>query len=313
MPVRENEPRVFSPSEIMERGLELEGFTRYRQQKVNRDKNIQRFQNGYGSEPLVISLIWEDLLKTKNLQARIEGLAKKRLDCYLIAHHFLYKYPTFTTMSGQYNLDEGTVAEWCWYFVDRIQALAAEKIVWPEEWGKDDCPITFLYSVDGKHCRIQEPKHDRWSKNPKAASHKDKHAAYNWELALSLWEPKLVWMKGPKLAGTHDITVFRGGDGSDGPSLKEKTPKGKKGIADLGYRGEKELLSVPNSHDPEELRKFKSRARARQESFNGRITFFNVIGHVFRHKEVEKHEKCFKAVCVIVQYQMENGHPIFDN
>jgi hypothetical protein len=61
-------------------------------------------------------------------------------------------------------------------------------------------------------------------------------------------------MNGPFVGSKHDVTIFR----NDG--LKDRTPIGKRGIADNGYRGEKGILSTPNSHDPVQLRKFKVRS-----------------------------------------------------
>jgi hypothetical protein len=46
-------------------------------------------------------------------------------------------------------------------------------------------------------------------------------------------------MNGPYMASKHDVTTFR----EDG--LKARTPAGKRGIADNGYLGEKNILSVP--------------------------------------------------------------------
>jgi hypothetical protein len=125
-----------------------------------------------------------------------------------------------------------------------------------------------------------------------------------YEIGVHVYENKIVWLEGPKPAATHDITMYR-------EKLKGKVPDGKRGIADNGYRGEPNTLSTPNAHDPIELRKFKSRARARHESLNARIKNFKCLAERFRHG-IQKHRICFEAVCVIVQYQMENGSPLFD-
>lgn len=154
------------------------------------------------------------------------------------------------------------------------------------------------------HCRVNEPIHPVLGKNPKFYSHKFKQAGLLYELACSIYENKLVWMRGPFNASRHDITQFRS-------ELLAKIPVGKKGVGDNGYRGEPNALSTPNSQDPPELRKFKSRARARQESFNARIKVFQCLDQRFRHG-IKKHKICFEAVCVIVQYQLENGSPLFD-
>ena len=58
-------------------------------------------------------------------------------------------------------------------------------------------------------------------------------------------------MVAPFVASKHDVTIFREN------GLKDKTPNSKKGIADKGYQGEKDILCTPNSQDTPELRKFK--------------------------------------------------------
>jgi len=297
-------PTIYTPDEIMATGLELAGFDRHRR-KVARATNLDRFRSAYGSDPVVVACVWEDLLTTSNAEARIDRKAAKHVDRFLLAMHFLKIYPTERREAGIFGIDEDTCRLWRWYFVEKIQALKKEKIVWPEEWtaNRDNIP-TFLYSVDGTHCRINEPKHPTESKNPKFYSHKHHEAAVNYEVALSLWEPRVVHLNGPGKASVHDVTVFR-------KKLKEKTPAGKRGIGDKGYRGERGVISTPCSHDTAEVRRFKSRARARQETFNARIKFFGCLAQRFRHG-INRHQQCFEAVCVIVQYQMENGCPVFD-
>jgi hypothetical protein len=54
----------------------------------------------------------------------------------------------------------------------------------------------------------------------------------------------------------------------------------------------------------------KNRAKARQETFNKRIKIFKILDERFRHS-VKKHKAVFEAVCALVQYEMENGHPLF--
>ena len=209
------------------------------------------------------------------------------------------------------------------------------KIVWPERWTRiGEADEIFLYSVDGVHCRTNEAIHPTLAKNTKLFSHKFNQAGVGYELAVSLRENALVWMNGPFVASKHDVTIFREN------GLKAKTPISKKGIAVRGYQGEKDILCTPNSQDTPELRKLKvstvvlllfpsfavpathiigtiihpphqTRARARHETFNARIKNFACLDARFRHG-ISKHKICFEAVCVIVQYQLENGAPLFD-
>lgn len=111
-------------------------------------------------------------------------------------------------------------------------------------------------------------------------------------------------MNGPFRAAANDFQIFKT------KGLSDKIPANKRVIADKGYRGDPRI-SVPSSHDAKELRAFKSRARARHESFNGRIKSFKVMAETF-NKGIDKHRACFEAVCVIVQYQLELGSPLFD-
>lgn len=155
------------------------------------------------------------------------------------------------------------------------------------------------FTVDGTHCRFRDPM------DPKFYSHKYGKAAVNYELAISIYDNALIWISGPHPAGKPDIVVFREG------GLREKIPLGMKCIADKGYRGEKQLISTPNALDVAEVKELKRRARARHESFNGRLKNFRCLDERFRH-DIEKHKAAFEAVAVICQYQLENGSPLFD-
>jgi len=169
---------------------------------------------------------------------------------------------------------------------------------------QDDGEI-FILSVDGVHCSTYEPKHPTYSKNPEFYSHKFKKAALGYEIGLSIYASKVLWMNGPFLASKHDITIFCQA------GLKNAIPHGKQIIADNGYAGEAAIVSTPNSHDPLPLREFKRRVRSRHETFNARLKNFKCLAECFRHG-TDKHKIVFEAVGVICQYQMENGSPLFD-
>lgn len=147
--------------------------------------------------------------------------------------------------------------------------------------------------------------HPTKSKDKSYYSHKFKQAGLSYELGIAAYENNLVWVNGPFKASRHDITIFRR------CGLKDKIPEGHRVIADNGYQGEKLVVSTPNAHDPHALRKFKSRARARHESFNGKLKKFRCLDERFRHG-INKHKIVFEAICVICQYQLENGSPLFD-
>jgi hypothetical protein len=100
-------------------------------------------------------------------------------------------------------------------------------------------------------------------------SHKHKHAASKFEIALALFKPQIAFISGPHSGGVHDITVFWQG-------LKHRIFDGKLVIADGGYqssRHDEKILSVPNNFDQKDLQNFKSCAHLRHETLNGRMFF----------------------------------------
>jgi hypothetical protein len=137
-----------------------------------------------------------------------------------------------------------------------------------------------------------------------AFSFKFKQSGVSYEIALAIWENRVVHVNGPFLAGTTDIQIFR-------RALKAMVPRGKKVVADQGYKGERGLISLANSLDSAEVRNFKSRCRARQESYNRRLKAWSVLDCNFRHT-MEQHKQCFMAINTISIVQLNNGSPLFD-
>jgi hypothetical protein len=151
--------------------------------------------------------------------------------------------------------------------------------------------------------RIWEPRSDPGSK---WWGYKFNGPAYTYELAIAVHSQRLVWIAGPYPAGAFNDRMIYNMPGG----LKSKIPDGKLGIADRGYTGE-DKLATHNPFDSKETIDFKKRARARHETLNGRIKNFKVLDKPFRHG-VDNHKVVFEAVCVIVQYELENGHPLFN-
>lgn len=174
-----------------------------------------------------------------------------------------------------------------------------EKIKWPRRFDDPDTE-RFIITVDGVDCKIWEPKRPTLPVDKSYYSHKFRKAGLRYELGISVHGSKLVWMSGPHKCGNHpDKSIFRH------KGLKDKIREGKRVIADGAYSGFREV-SIPNHADDKKLKNFKSRARLRHETFNARIKSFGCLQNTFRHG-MKKHKIAFEAVCVIVQYQMDNG------
>jgi DDE superfamily endonuclease len=163
----------------------------------------------------------------------------------------------------------------------------------------------FIVTVDGTHCPVYEPSHPDLVLDRSYFSHKFGSSGVNYEVALSIFESQVVWVSGPHPASIPDITVFRQENG-----LGSLIQPGKFAIADQGYLGD-ERIRTRNRRDTADVRLFKERAKSRQETFNARLKNFDCLGTRFKH-QLNFHRFVFTAVCVLCQYQLENGSPLFE-
>jgi DDE superfamily endonuclease len=158
-------------------------------------------------------------------------------------------------------------------------------------------------TIDGTHCQIYEPRKDAGTK---WFSYKFKGPGLAYELVVSVHTQKLIWIGGPYEAATNDIQMARKPGG-----ILEMIPEGLKRIGDKGYRGEPEKISTNNPHDSTNVKIYKGRARARHETYNKRIKDYQIIRQQFRNN-LSKHKIAFEAVCVLIQYTIDNGNPLFE-
>ena len=217
--------------------------------------------------------------------------------------YFLKKYPTAHEFSGRSGAGtEKTVLNKAWRYIRAFQALKERKIQWIFDNAKYD--KYFILSVDGVHCRIHKP---RTQPSSGWYSKKFNKAGLVYELGVSIYHNKIVWINGPFPAGQNDMKVFRKG-------LMEKIPAGRRAIGDEGYRGEPSKVSTKNTFNSDNLKQFEGRVRARHETVNSRLKAFGILNQVFRSKgtgRMEKHKSAFEACCVIVQYELDNGNSLF--
>jgi hypothetical protein len=299
---------ILTDDEVLAKGLDLVGYCEERQARVKKETNLVRFKDHYGSMQIVYAQLWEDLQTTNIPAVRVDGShtkLKKGFKYFMSALHFLTIYSTESQRGGRFNACERTCRDKCWEYIQKICALKDTKIQWPQNWVPTNPNLPyFLLSVDGTHCSYHEVKHPTLPYDPQMYSHKSNEPALAYEVALSLTESKVVSVRGPFKASVHDKSMFVA-------HLQDLIPDGSFGIADRGYRGVAKL-STPNQYDSPDVKEFKRRARARQESFFARMKRFGAVRDQFRHRDIQKHCWTFEAVCVILQYQFENGSPLFD-
>ena len=97
--------------------------------------------------------------------------------------------------------------------------------------------------------------------------------------------------------------------------MNHRFPIGKESIEDTGYECIPEKVTITWHGQSNELKQFLVRSKNRQESMHTRLKSFNCLCRRFRHRKstqnkMDLHTMCVEAVCVIVQYDTENGSPI---
>jgi hypothetical protein len=293
-------------ADMQEEGLFLAGFRGMKLREPSRI-NHRRWQAWYGASPKTCSHLFYDLQVRRHHNGLI-AITENLLKYFFMALFFLVSNENEHVRAGIWGVDEDTTRDRTWDIVRAIYALEAEKITYP--FDQIDDGTVFVFTVDGTHAPIEEPR-----KNPNSnwCSHKFNGPGLAYEIAIAIHEPKLVWVNGPFRAGESDKEIFRKANG-----LRSKLLPGQKAIGDRGYSNLPDV-STSNRLDDDFTREYKRRARARHESFNARIKRFAVTSTKFRGyhdhngKTVhDNHRACFVAACILVQYEMENGRPVFD-
>lgn len=118
---------ILTADDMLQKGLELGGFDRYRQKNVRRAQNLERFRALYGSNPVVYAEIFEDLQTTQIAEAWVDS-DMLCVDSFLMALHFLKCYPTENQLSGLFQICEKSTRKWAWFYAKKIQALKTQKV-----------------------------------------------------------------------------------------------------------------------------------------------------------------------------------------
>jgi hypothetical protein len=265
------------------------------------------FRKFYGVEPKTCLDVYKELNTSNGSFSKGRAILSE----LLMMVEWFREYDTDFKIAARYGLNEKTGSKYLWKYTRAVQSLKEKKIKWLDRWNNAGSEIVIV-SVDGVHCTISEP---RQCPSSKWYSHKSHGPALAYEIAVAIQENRVVHVHGPFPAGVPDLTIFRSPGG-----LKAKIPDGKLATADRGYRGEA-ALRLPNERDTEVSRTFKKRAQARHETFNARLKSFKILSTRFRHSQNgrkgegvtchDNHKAVLEAVCVLLQYDMENGHPLF--
>jgi hypothetical protein len=204
-------------NDMLERALDLLNISNNKP-GATREK---LFGKHFGSSPSTLTDQWFDLQTNQIPEAQLKEGEKsaKGLRRFLIAHYFIWTYPKNAEQTAsRFSITE----KYCrgkdlWDWIQRIGALTAIKIQWPD-YLDDPASEIFILSVDGTDFKMWEPKHATLSYDPGMYSHKFNKAAAKYEIAVCIRESRIAWFSGPHRGARHDMTIFRDG-------LKQKIAK----------------------------------------------------------------------------------------
>jgi hypothetical protein len=301
--------------DVLSRGLKHVKVDQWRQDQISHSHQLCLFRKHYGSSPLDLAEMWYHLQVGDTPGATLSQAddSTRGFKFFCMAHYFLWNNPKNSeNLSTRFDVCERYCrGEPLWRWIVKIAALRAKKIVWPDSLA-DPAGPRFIGTIDGVDCKIQEPSdHPTLNIDKSYWSKKVNHAGLKYEVVMDLHLAKCIRIteRGVK-APTADMTLFRQG----GTKARMLQMPGKTLIGDSAFRGvlpdEIGMLAPPNSLDPTEFANFKSRARCRHETFNGRMKFFKILSECFTANR-NRHGDAFCAVATIVQYQMDNGSPVF--
>ena len=186
--------------------------------------NEKKFRALYGSSPLDLAGIWNDLSNRLGKEEQDD----KGMKAYLKAVHFLWAYPKNAQVLGSMfgDCERMSRGESVWRWVRRVAELKDSKIKWMESF-KNPKEAIFIITVDGTDFCTWEPKHPTMPVSRKHCSHKYKHAALRYGIALSIFTGQCVWISDSYPGGVHNMAIFCEG-------LKHQIPSGKLVIANWG-------------------------------------------------------------------------------
>ena len=193
----------FTVAQILERGLRILKFPEEQLAgKTDKWKN-KMFYAAYGSPPNAIQQLWDDLIDTDIVEARLDDDDQNHagLRMLLIANHYLWTYPRSSKLLEMHFSpirESETYGNGLWRWIEKIASLMPSRIHWFDELDDPESQ-PFVVTVDGIDCKINEIRnqHPQCNFDPQLHSHKFKSAAWKCEMAVAIHSDNIVWVNGP--------------------------------------------------------------------------------------------------------------------
>lgn len=289
---------IFSPEAVLAAGLGFAGYSVSDRLRAGPAYNSFLFRRTFGVGEAAVAALFDDLENDPSVDVDYRIIFE--------SIYWMKDYGTREQLKPLYDKNVTYIGRDVAVGVQQILTQFPRKIYWGDFNPNNPFPVTH----DGVHfCRYES----RIDPGSKWYSHKKNGPGVGFGFALSTEQDRCVHVSGWHYPSMHDITIFRGGvKGNeanwDPNAVYALLSPGAKAIGDSGYTGEKKCMTARIGHCPE-LAEFIKRAKARQESFHSRLESFGALNQTFRH-DVEMQSAVVRAAVVLVQYDMENGHPL---
>ena len=282
-------------------------------QKSREGLLVRRFRAHYGVGPGAINNLFSDL-------QRYQPEKIHELRYVFMATSWLKLYDTEEVMAGRWQFGEEHCRNKVKDYVERIRQLKPLKI----SFDGLDRNCAFL-PVDTVHIRSQEFRCDPSSK---WYSHKFNGPGVAFEVVNDPIDGHFRWINGPKESSQHDLTILRGGT----KGKKKKWDKSSlyfqmtalqeeynlKLVGDSAYEGQADVVTTTKDAHKPATKKLFARMKSMQETCFKRLKDFKVLRESFRHgkkgtaDKLEAIQRSFEATAVLLQYDFEDGHPLFE-
>jgi hypothetical protein len=301
------EPPTFTPLVVLSRGLVYVGFGVGRQ-KGRKELLERQFRAHYGVGSRAIAALIADL-------QRLQPHLTFQLQFLFMAIYWMKQYDTEEVMASRWGYAERFCREVVRAYVSRIQALKPTKITF-----NGLSPSCRFLPVDTVHIQCQEFRcdpHSKWY------SHKFNGPGVSFEVVADPIDGKIRWINGPQPASMHDLTFLRGGTKQDKKenwkrsALYFHVPDNTKLVGDSAYEGQADKVSITKDAHNRATKALFARMKSMMETCFGRLKSFRILRETFRHgtgtaDKLNKVKMVFEAAAVLVQYDCENGHPLFE-
>ena len=137
-----------SEQRFLKLGLEIAGYKRW--ETYQHGSNIDRFVSCYDATPKTCFEMWKDL----KFMDKLDKYSKPKY--LLIALRYLYTNDTENDLARFFGyIDRTRIRTHAKEYANKIQWLLQLKMLSFEE---SEDGLVYVMSVDGTHCRIQEPR-----------------------------------------------------------------------------------------------------------------------------------------------------------